>query len=365
MDDNESGSVWSLGLMSGTSMDGVDAALIRTDGEVVTAIGPSLTTPYEPAFRGRLRGALGRASDFGDLPAELAQIHAVAVAALLEQAGMTPKDVAWLGFHGQTTFHAPKQGRTCQIGDGRLLARLTAIDTVYDFRSQDVAAGGEGAPLAPLYHAALARTLSRPLAVLNVGGVSNVTWIGEDGRSGEAILAFDCGPGNAMIDDWVAREGGLSRDEDGELARAGGVDRAVLATLLENDYLARPAPKSLDRDHFNAAPLGGLSLADGAATLTAFTAACVERGVALMPSPPSRWLITGGGRHNPSIMAALAECLDAAVEPVEAVGWDGDALEAQAFAYLAVRVVRRLPTSLPGTTGVKAPQCGGVIQRAD
>jgi anhydro-N-acetylmuramic acid kinase len=352
--------LWALGLMSGTSMDGIDAALLRSDGHEIFAHGPSITLAYEAKFRERLRAVLHGQGEVDAVARELTLRHAEIVRQLLEQAGMARSDVTYIGFHGQTIDHAPAEGRTWQIGDGALLAREVGITVVSDFRSLDVARGGEGAPLAPLYHAALARGLDRPLAVLNVGGVSNVTWIG----AGEAdVLAFDCGPGNAMLDDWVAKLTGAPFDRDGALALSGQVDETVLDRLLENDYFDRPAPKSLDRDHFDSSPVAGLVPADGAATLTAFTAAAVARGLALMPEPPRRWLITGGGRRNAAIMVALAARLPSDVAPVEAVGWDGDALEAEAFAYLALRVAKGLPTTLPSTTGVSQPTSGGRIDQ--
>ena len=276
--------------------------------------------------------------------------------------GWLPSDVGLLGFHGQTVLHEPEKGRTWQIGDGGLLARLTGIDTVSDFRSADVANGGQGAPFVPLYHQALAAALpERPLAVLNLGGVGNVTWVG---TGPEDLVAFDTGPGNALVDDWALRHTGRPVDEDGRLARSGRVDGPALAALMQHPYFDRPAPKSLDRDAFDAAPVAGLSPADGAATLVAFTAAAVARSRDILPAAPRRWLVTGGGRRNPAVMAALAEALGQPVAPVESVGWDGDVLEAQAFAYLAVRSLAGLPLSLPTTTGVARPTCGGRLDKA-
>jgi anhydro-N-acetylmuramic acid kinase len=259
-------------------------------------------------------------------------------------------------------LHEPENGRTWQIGDGALLARLTGIDTVSDFRSADVAAGGQGAPFVPLYHQALAAALAeRPLAVLNLGGVGNVTWVG---AGAEELMAFDTGPGNALLDDWALRHTGRPVDADGRLARSGRVDRAALDALLLHPYFDRPAPKSLDRDAFASTPVHGLAPEDGAATLVAFTAAAVARARDILPAPPRRWLVTGGGRRNPAIMAALAEALARPVEAVESVGWEGDVLEAQAFAYLAVRSLAGLPLSLPSTTGVARPMPGGRLDRA-
>ena len=256
-----------------------------------------------------------------------------------------------IGFHGHTILHRPEERRTWQIGDGALLARLTGIDVVCDFRTADIAAGGQGAPLVPLFHAGLAAALEKPLAILNIGGVANVTWLGGDG----AVLAFDTGPGNALIDDWALRHTGQPIDRDGALARHGHIDAARLAEFLAHPFFDRKPPKSLDRDDFARFADPDLSAADGAATLTAMTASAVARGAEHFPAAVRRWLVAGGGRHNPILMAALRQRLGVPVEPVEAVGWDGDALEAQAFAYLAVRSLDGAPLSLPSTTGVERP----------
>ncbi len=348
-----------IGLMSGTSLDGVDVAFIETDGEQRVVTGPALTLSYDEALRGRLRGILGGAGPVAEVERELTHAHAAAIATLAARHPVAPLDL--VGFHGHTILHQPQQGRTWQIGDGALLARLTGIDVVSDFRSADVAAGGEGAPLVPLYHAALAAALERPLAVLNLGGVGNVTWIGQDE---DEIVAFDTGPGNALIDDWALAHTGRAVDLDGALAGAGRVDEAHLARFLAHPYFARRPPKSLDRDEFAAFLPKTLGAADGAATLTAMTAAAAAQAVRHFPAPARRWLVSGGGRRNPVLMAALARRLEAPVEPVEQVGWDGDALEAQAFAYLAVRSVVGLPLSLPRTTGVARPTTGGLLFRA-
>ncbi|MBX6320850.1 MAG: anhydro-N-acetylmuramic acid kinase, partial [Rhodospirillaceae bacterium] len=239
--------------MSGTSCDGIDAALVETDGESIASLGPSLSQPYDAAFRERLRAALGTEEPPPGLERELTERHAEAVAALLARSGLDAAAVRVVGFHGQTVLHAPERGLTRQIGDGALLARLTGIDVIDDFRSRDVAAGGQGAPLAPLFHRALADGLETPLAVLNLGGVANVTWIGaEAGPDGAAaLIAFDTGPGNALIDDWARRRTGRPLDADGALARAGRVDAAALAALMAHPYFDRPPPKSLDRNAFD------------------------------------------------------------------------------------------------------------------
>ncbi|HZB90448.1 MAG TPA: anhydro-N-acetylmuramic acid kinase [Stellaceae bacterium] len=341
-----------IGLMSGTSLDGIDAAYIETDGAQRVIAGPAETLSYDDTFRAKLRSVLGGTGPVAEVERELTLRHAAAVRALIVRHGIGAVDV--VGFHGHTILHRPDQRRTWQIGDGALLASLLGVAVVADFRSADIEAGGEGAPFAPLYHAALASALEKPVAVLNLGGVGNVTWIGDDD-----LLAFDTGPANALIDDWALRHTGAPVDHDGALARAGRVDEAHLRRFLAHPYFARRPPKSLDRDDFAGFVPEGLTAADGAATLTAMSAAAVACAMAHFPAPPRRWLATGGGRHNPALMAALALHLGAPVAPVEKAGWDGDALEAQAFAYLAVRSLERLPLSLPGTTGVPAPMVGG------
>jgi len=352
--------------MSGTSLDGIDVAAIATDGRRRVIPGPALTVPYPDAFRERLRGVLGGVgprTDLEGVEAELTRLHADAITEFRAQYPDVAVDL--VGFHGHTILHRPAERRTWQIGDGALLARLTGIDVVADFRSADVAAGGEGAPLAPLYHAALAADLAKPLAVLNLGGVGNVTWIGPraNGREDE-ILAFDTGPGNALIDDWVKQHTGQPADFDGALARAGHVSAEQVIRFLQNPYLDRKPPKSLDRDDFRSAVPEGLSVEDGAATLTEMTAAAVAAATRHFANPPREWLVCGGGRHNPVMMATLGRLLGTAVRPVEAIGWNGDALEAQAFAYLAVRSVLGLPLSLPSTTGAPHPVCGGRLFEA-
>jgi anhydro-N-acetylmuramic acid kinase len=346
-----------IGLMSGTSLDGVDAAWLETDGEAVGRFGPSLTLPYDAGLRADLRRILDRAPslsvddpDLMDAIGRLTAAHAAAV----RQIGR-PADL--IGFHGQTILHDPARRRTWQIGDAQALADALATPVATAFREADVAAGGEGAPFVPLFHAALARDLPKPLAVLNIGGVSNVTFLGTDGT----IAACDTGPGNALLDDWVSRHTGRAFDAEGALAVSGHADEDLIADWLSRPYFARPLPKSLDRQAFHGvlAQLAAASVADGAATLAAFTARAVA--ACRLPERPRRWLVTGGGRHNSAIMTALKRVVDAPVDPVEAVGWSGDALEAQCFGFLAARVQRGLPLSLPMTTGVPSPMPGGRV----
>jgi anhydro-N-acetylmuramic acid kinase len=366
-----------IGLMSGTSMDGVDAAVIETDGEVVQILGPSRSTPFDDDTRQVLRKAVvaARRLDKPDptipeikLAGDMCtRLHIDAVNYLMSDHGLNAADIDVVGFHGQTINHRPDLGWTWQIGDGAALAEAVDIDVVADFRSNDVASGGQGAPFAPIYHWALSRSpapgLVRPsawpIAVLNVGGVSNPTWIPSAACSPEDMIAFDSGPGNALIDDWMLKHTGRAIDENGAHAREGRVHEDVLARLMDHVHFDLPVPKSLDRHDFSLDAVEGLSLDDGAATLVAFTAAAVAKGMEHMPAAPKAWYVTGGGRHNPALMDALEDRLKTPITSVEALGWRGDDLEAELFAYLAVRSLKGLPLTMPGTTGVEKPVTGG------
>lgn len=354
-----------LGLMSGTSMDGVDAAVLETDGETVTSFGPSAFRPYGTADREVLRAALGcwpGAPGLDVVETRVRAAHAAAVAGF--------DGLELVGFHGQTLAHEPKGRGTHQIGRGDLLAAETGLPVVWDFRTADVASGGEGAPLVPFFHFALARAIgaTMPVAFLNIGGVANVTWVDprrEVPEAPGALVAFDTGPGNALIDDFLGQRRGLAFDEDGAMASSGRVNERVLAGLDRHPYILRSPPKSLDRQDFHGFldAVRQLSTNDGAATLAALTVACVAQAARHFPEPPGRWLVCGGGRKNRALMAMLAARTNASVEPVEAAGLDGDMLEAQAFAFLAVRVLRGLPTSGPATTGARLPVSGGRVSR--
>lgn len=359
-----------IGLMSGTSMDGIDAALIETDGEFEIERLGFLTVPYEQDFRSSLAEATAVAAGLADragrtpllsrVEADLTALHAVATARLLELTGHPAEDVGVIGFHGHTVLHAPERRLTVQLGNGQALAHATGIDVVYDLRAADCAAGGQGAPLAPAYHRAIAHRLpERPAAFLNIGGVANVTWIGRGGM----LIAFDTGPGNALIDDWVAHHTGQPLDEGGRLACGGTVDEEALQVLMSDPHFGRVPPKSLDRNAFSLDPVRHLAPADGAATLTAFTAASIAAARAHFPEQPQMWIVCGGGRRNKTLMTMLAERVEAPVAPIEAAGHDGDAVEAEAWAYLAVRALKRLPITYPTTTGVPRPMTGGVIAR--
>ncbi len=345
-----------IGLMSGTSLDGIDAAYLETDGLEHVVAGPALTIPYSLEFRERLRSILGGgpAELVAEVERDLTDLHVDAVAALRQHKQCSEIDL--IGFHGHTILHRPDRGKTWQIGDGDRLAKRCHVEVIADFRSNDVAAGGQGAPLVPVFHRALAHELPRPLAILNIGGVANVTWIG---HAIDSLLSFDTGPGNALLDDWALLHTGVAVDRDGTLALSGSPDPDFVQRFLDDPYFARHAPKSLDRDHFRAWMPSHLSATDGAATLVECAAAAVAIGARHFPGPAKLWLISGGGRHNPATMAALSRQLAAEIRPVDTIGWNGDALEAQAFAYLAVRALRRLPLSFPGTTGVASPVLGG------
>jgi anhydro-N-acetylmuramic acid kinase len=358
-----------LGLMSGTSLDGIDMAVLQTDGAGHIKLLRDGFVPYADRMRDLLRRVLDEAvkwptasmkhqAEWPDLLREaekaVTQAHSEAVKNFLGD-----ESIALIGFHGQTISHRPAEGFTLQIGDGQALAAAAQCDVVGQFRLADMAAGGQGAPLAPLYHAALASD-ARPLAVLNLGGVGNLTWLGAD----DAMLAFDTGPANALLDDWVKQKTAAPYDKDGALAARGCVNEAALAALMAHDYFDKPPPKSLDRLSFDSAPMARLSDADGAATLAAFTAEAVARGLAQCPDAPRQVIMCGGGRHNKTLCAMLAERCATEIVDCDKLGWRGDSLEAQAFAWLAVRSLVGLPLSRPETTAARHPVSGGILYKA-
>ena len=351
--------------MSGTSLDGVDGVIADLSPDAPSLVRVAAGEPFDPDFKAELLSLnspgpneLHRAALAAN---QLAGVYARVVERLLQIAavqGIHRQDIIAIGAHGQTVRHQPQAfgtGYTLQLNNPALLAELTGMDVIADFRNADVAAGGQGAPLVPVFHAALVRNLPRPLAVVNIGGVGNVTWIGDD----DSLLAFDTGPGNGPIDDWCARRAGQRYDKDGTLAAAGTVDRGRVARFGEHLFFARVPPKSLDRGDFNDAWTEGLSVADGAATLTRGTARAIALAARHFPAPVSQWVICGGGARNPTLLRAIAEETGDRVVTAADLGWDGDALEAQAFAFLAVRSLRGLPLTFPGTTGVPRPMTGG------
>ncbi len=291
---------------------------------------------------------------------ELTELHAAAVSHFLRKQGITRDQIDVIGFHGQTVLHRPDDRLTVQLGIGEMFADLTGIPVVYDLRAADIAAGGQGAPLVPVYHQAVTAKLpQRPVAIVNIGGVANVTWIGRDGR----LLAFDTGPGNALIDDWMRAKVAFDFDADGEMAAQGNINASVLHEYLNHAYFKSPPPKSLDRNAFSLDPVAALGVEDGAATLTAFTAETIARARQHMPEEPELWIIAGGGRRNQTLMSMLAGLVHHAVVPAEAAGLNGDSMEAEAWAYLAVRCLKGLPITFPGTTGVIAPMRGGLVAK--
>ncbi len=364
--------IWAVGLMTGTVLDGnIDVALLKTDGQRVEAFGEHMLVPYEDEVRVLLRESLAAAGEWNfdkKDPAVCAQAEqaltraqARAVVELVNSAGLNLTEIGVVGFHGQTVLHrAPQPGRigqTRQLGDGALMAKILGVPVAFDFRSKDMAVGGQGAPLCSSYHGVLLDDLGAgpEVAVLNLGGVANISWRDSDG----VLVGFDTGPASAPLNDFVAARGLGDMDRDGRLALAGRVDEARLEELLEHPYFEAPYPKSLDRNDFGAGMADGLSAENGAALLTAFVAASVGRGLDLLPQRPGKLIVTGGGRHNPAIMGALNERAGVTAVPTESVGWSGDAIEAQCFAFLGVRVLLDLPFSFPMTTGVPAPMGGG------
>jgi anhydro-N-acetylmuramic acid kinase len=361
-----------IGLMSGTSLDGVDVALIETDGRRIRAFGPSGYRPYSESERSLLRQALSEAVNLTEREARpgvlreaehvVTVAHAEAVAAFTAQNRISCEEIDIVGFHGQTVLHRPERRLTVQIGDAAALAKAIRIPVMHDFRAADVEAGGQGAPFVPVYHRALAQSLQRqgPIVVANIGGVSNITYIDGD----MALIACDTGPGNALLDDFMFRTTRQRFDTEGRMAALGVPDQTWVARALELPFFAAPPPKSLDRNDFAALQLGDMAPADAAATLTAFTVAALARIVAQLPKVPESWIICGGGARNLTMMRMLRDSLaPASVEAADALGWSADAIEAQAFGFLAARGLKGLPLSYPATTGVPMPMTGGLVAR--
>jgi anhydro-N-acetylmuramic acid kinase len=357
--------------MSGTSLDGVDVALIETDGERVGAFGPTSYRAYSDIERDLLRRALADAllmTSCGERPGALAEAealvtraHAEAVELFLKANNLSRKAIDVVGFHGQTVLHRPERKLTVQIGDGHALAKALGMSVVFDMRAADVAAGGQGAPLVPVYHRALVRMLNRagPTVVVNIGGVANITYI-----DGEMLIACDTGPGNALLDDFMLRRIGEAVDRDGRTAAKGRADVDWIARALSRPFFSKMPPKSLDRNDFAALSVDGMTMEDGAATLTAFTAASIAMIAPALPEMPTNWIVVGGGASNPTLMQMLCDRLpSASVSRGSDLGWSGDAIEAQAFAYMAVRSLKGLPLTFPGTTGVSTPLTGGILAK--
>jgi anhydro-N-acetylmuramic acid kinase len=340
--------IWALGLMSGTSLDGIDGATLLTDGERLYEKGPDLYVPYDADFQDRLRSQLGQRVPDSQIAAESTRRHIDVVQKILAQ---TDKPIQVIGYHGQTTVHAPPL--TIQMGDGPALAKAVGLPVVYDFRTADCLAGGQGAPLVPVYHQALCVDREFPVVVINIGGVANLTYIDQ-----ERLIAGDTGPGNALINDGMRRDFGQAFDRDGHVAASGCVNEIFLKKWLQDPYFSNPFPKSLDRDHFSRLT-GEVNGQDGIATLTALTVHAILKSIDLLPHRPREILLCGGGAKNKTLLTGLKEGLGKGV-PITILP-DSDMIEAQAFAFLAVRVLRGLPTSFPTTTGCREPVWGGKV----
>lgn len=343
-----------IGMMSGTSLDGIDVALVKTDGKDMTELVDFKTIAYDKNDRQAIRAALGQteSSRVTDKAADIiTRKHIEAVETFGHAADI-------IGFHGQTILHDPSKKRTWQIGDPQIVAQETGIDVVGDMRQADVAAGGQGAPLLPLCHRAFASDVEKPIAILNLGGVGNITYLGKERTD---ILAFDTGPANALMDDLLMEKTGMSFDLDGSIAARGTPHLDILEKWMTHPYFKRTPPKSLDRDEWDVKEAYNLSLEDGMATLAEFTIKSVLQSLSLLPDKPRMLYVAGGGRHNNFIMKRLTQEASCDVQPVESLGWNGDALEAQGFAYLAVRSLLGLTLTLPSTTGIPEPETGGVL----
>lgn len=364
--------------MTGTVLDGnIDVALLKSDGEHIDSFGPCSLEPYREGIVDLLKETLHTALDWqfrGPEPAIFAEAEqrvteeqSNAVVNVLQRNGLTSDDISIVGFHGQSVLHKGAQpgipGRTRQLGNGQQMAAQLGIPVAWDFRSSDVARGGQGTPLAPAYHQALLKLayseqrLKNQCAILNLGGVANISWW--DGK--DHLVAFDTGPANAPINDWIAQHTSERMDANGRYAAAGLLNTTRLSALLKHPYLFHPYPKSLDRFDFSSAMAQGLNLQDGARLLTAFAGPAVGLALDLLPSRPELLVLCGGGRHNPALVNAIETMAGVSTIDADAIGWRGDAIEAECFAFLAERVVRGLPLSFPSTTGVKSPCVGGRV----
>ena len=372
-----------IGLMSGTSMDGIDVALLRTNGKNRIEHGPSAAYPYKAKMRRKIASALEQAQQIterserpgklGSLEKEITERHAEAVTGFLAENKLRLSDIDLIGFHGQTVLHRPVEGITVQLGDCQMLADETGLPVVGDLRANDMANGGQGAPLVPVYHRALARNLPAeyadrwPIAFINIGGIANISWISKEG----GLVAFDTGPGNALIDQWVQDQAGIPFDQGAAIASEGHVIHTIAEEYLASPYFTQPGPKSLDRNDFAPLAADRASLEDGARTLAYVTAASIAKALQHLPERPRLYVLCGGGSRNPAIVKDLRVLLgtknenDGEGEPrvilATDAGFDGDMIEAEAWAYLAVRAARGLKITWPHTTGVHKPISGGRI----
>ena len=352
-----------IGCMSGTAMDGIDIALIETDGyEYIRPIG-FISESHDSAFREKLRSCLNKTSRDSlteTIEKEFTLRHIPLIKKLMCNLNVSSQDIDIIGFHGQTIHHNPNEKITIQLGDGQLLSQEIGVPVSYDFRQADIQSGGQGAPLLPIYHKALSVNagIDLPTAIVNIGGVGNITWIDYDG-----MIAFDTGPGNAMIDDWVKSQTDNLYDEGGKYAANGTIDKDIVKQFTSSDYFLKKYPKSLDRNDFHESSVDGMTLENGAATLTEMTIQSIALAISQCPTPPKSIYISGGGRHNSTIISRLSDAIGITVKPSDTLGWNGDSLEAEGFAYMAVRRVLNEPISFPTTTGCPSPMVGGIIAK--
>lgn len=358
---NEKSYYIAIGLMSGTSQDGIDASMIKTDGKEATEIIAHHSVPYPNDLKLALKAVFKDPSSIVSVERNITNLHKDAIDQLLSKANYQASDVDIIGFHGQTIYHDPFERLTWQVGDGALLACKTGIPVICDFRRHDIACGGQGAPLAPIYHQAIAKKagITDPVVFVNIGGVSNITYIDND-----QMIAFDTGPGNGLIDDYVLEHCHKDYDENGAIAAKGTVNETQLSILLDHPFFKAPPPKSLDRYSFDSDPIQTLAPEDAVATLTAFTTKAIAAAEPFLAKQPSNWYVTGGGRHNLTLMQQLECGVHGKVSSIEDLGVNGDMVEAEAFAYMAVRSLHRMPITFPGTTGVKEPMFGGAYYPA-
>ncbi|MEP0944539.1 MAG: anhydro-N-acetylmuramic acid kinase [Rhizobiaceae bacterium] len=364
-----------IGLMSGTSMDGIDVALLHTDGQNRVEFGASMAIEYSSAFRQRLEQGMvdalriekrdDRPKGLAELECELTERHGDAVRQFLQANAIRSDQIDLLGFHGQTVLHRPNEGLTVQLGDGAALARMTGIDVVYDMRADDMVAGGQGAPLVPVFHQSLAQLIDTqlPACFVNIGGISNITYV-----DGEDLIAFDTGPGNALIDQWVQSKGGIPFDQGGRIASEGSVVNQIVDEYLNAPFFDKGGCKSLDRGDFRPLDAARADLSDGARTLARITAASIIKAIDHLPKPPATWILCGGGRLNDAIVSDLSQLAaqtNGVVILSDELDLSGDMLEAQAFAYLAVRSKLGLPLTYPTTTGCRQPTAGGKLAKAE
>lgn len=355
--------VLAVGLMSGTSLDGIDGVILRTDGEDHIEVVAEGYTPFHTSFAEQVQKLIAQGitlDDFLRLEQRFTLKNVESVKALLARSGTLPEDLSVIGFHGQTLRHLPDEGLTWQMGNASLLAQQTGIAVVNDFRRADMAAGGQGAPLIPLFHQALLKEQPQPCVALNIGGIANITYCGTTENGQPTLLAADTGPGMTLLNRWIKQHTGQPMDTDGGIALSGRIHEERVQAALEHAFFAKPLPRSADTADFSCDMVAGLSVADGAATLCAITVAGIMQTLDLLPAMPQTVWTAGGGVQHPLVLTLLRR-QNVAVRSFAELGINPDMLEAACFAWLAVRRLRGLPTSLPATTGARKQTVGGLL----